>query len=330
MIRREFLKSAAAAAALLGIRHARASGPINAEPRVPERSHVVLAHDALLRDDFGDLIPSRVESLLDRAVFAYTRIAQPDEAWKRITGKSRRIGIKVDGRAGKEIATQSVLVDAIATRLENADIRPEHIVIWDATEAGLNACGFTVNTRPGTVQCLSSDTAGYEETPESWGTARVRLSKILTRECDMVIEVPTLKDDSRSGIGFAMENMYGVVERPQELEALGCCPGLADLNCIPTIREKVRFTVGDALRGVYDGGPAVNFDRLWHPDTLIVGADCVAVDQVAWQMIDQRRTEAGLKTLAAAGRAPLYLEVAADPEHALGNNQTARIDLDRI
>jgi len=290
----------------------------------------VLADDALLRDDFGDLIPSRVESLLDRAVFAYTGIARPDQAWKSIIGRSRRIGIKVDGRGGKEIATHALLVNAIAERLQSAGIRPEHIVIWDATAAGLKACGFAANTRPGTVQCISSDTAGYEETPETWGTAKVRLSTILTRECDMVIEVPTLKDDPHSGVGFAMENMYGVVERPEEVAALGCCPGLADLNCVATIREKVRFTIGDALSGVYDGGPAVNFDRLWYPDTLIVGADRVAIDQVARQMIDQRRMEAGLKSLAAAGRAPRYLEVAADAEHALGNADMARIDLDRI
>ncbi|MFP5235147.1 MAG: DUF362 domain-containing protein [Acidobacteriota bacterium] len=328
--RRQFLKTSAAAAALLGIREARALGARSVGTVVPEKSRVVLAQDPLLRDDFGDLIPSRVESLLDRAVFTYTGISQPTVAWKSIVGKSRRVGIKVDGRGGKEIATHALLVNAIVRRLEEAEIRPEHIVIWDATATGLEACGFTLNERPGTVQCLSSETEGYEETPETWGTARVRLSKILTRACDMVIAVPTLKDDPKSGVGFAMESMYGVVADRQQLEALGCCPGLADLNCIPTIREKVRFTIGDALSGIYDGGPSVHLDRLWSPDTLLLGADRVAMDEEAWQMIDERRKEAGLKSLAAVGRAPRYLEVAADAEHALGNDDAGRIELARI
>ena len=45
-----------------------------------------------------------------------------------------------------------------------------------------------------------------------------------------------------SGVTFAMKNMYGVVERPQELHGGGCNPGVADLNCIPVIREKVSLT----------------------------------------------------------------------------------------
>lgn len=330
MKRREFLKTAAATTAMFGMRNARAYASRNASLMVPDRSRVVLAYDSSLRDDFGELIPSRVESLLDRAVFAYTGIAPASEAWKKIIGRSRRIGIKVDGRGGKPIATHALLVDTIARRLEDAEIRPEHIVIWDATAAGLKACGFSVNTSSSGVQCFGSDLAGYEETPETWGTAKVRLSKILTRACDMVIEVPTLKDDPSSGVGFAMENMYGVVESPHQLEAQGCCPVLADLNCIPTIREKVRFTVGDALSAIYDGGPAVNDDRPWRPNTLILGRDRVAIDQVAWQMIDRRRMQAGLKSLADSGRPPRYISEAADAEHALGNDETSRIDVARI
>ena len=42
-----------------------------------------------------------------------------------------------------------------------------------------------------------------------------------------------------AGVTFAMKNMYGVVERPHDLHGGGCNPGVADLNCIPAIREKV-------------------------------------------------------------------------------------------
>ena len=54
-----------------------------------------------------------------------------------------------------------------------------------------------------------------------------------------------------AGVTFSMKNMYGVVERPSGLHADGCNPGVADLNCIPVIREKVRFTIGDAMSSVY-------------------------------------------------------------------------------
>jgi uncharacterized protein (DUF362 family) len=121
--------------------------------------------------------------------------------------------------------------------------------------------------------------------------------------------------------------MYGVVERPQDLHAGGCNPAIADLNCIPVIREKVRFTIGDAISSVYDGGPSFHPERLWYPNALIVGEDRVAVDRTAWQMIERKRAEAGVPTLEAAGRPPSYIATAADAAHNLGANDPQRIHL---
>lgn len=177
------------------------------------------------------------------------------------------------------------------------------------------------------MRCYGSDVSGFEDEPSIWGTARIRLSKILTRECGMVIGVPILKDHNMSGVTFAMKNMYGVVDRPQDLHAGNCNPGVADLNCIPVIRQRVCFTVGDALSSVYDGGPVFRPERLWYPNALIVGADRVALDQTAWQMIARKRAEMGVPTLEADGRAPLYIATAADAAHRLGTDDPRRINL---
>jgi hypothetical protein len=127
-----------------------------------------------------------------------------------------------------------------------------------------------------------------------------------------------------------MKNMYGVVDRPQDLHANGCCPAVADLNCIPVIRDKVRFTVGDALTSVYDGGPSFHPEHLWYPNALIVGEDRVAIDHTAWELLEKKRAEAGLKTLEAAARPPRYIAVAADTQHNLGTNDPARIHVVEI
>jgi hypothetical protein len=102
---------------------------------------------------------------------------------------------------------------------------------------------------------------------------------------------------------------------------------VADLNCIPAIREKVRFTIGDAMTSVYDGGPGFHPERLWQPNALIVGEDRVALDHTAWQMIERKRVEVGMETLEAAGRPPLYIVTAADKAHNLGTNDPQRIHL---
>jgi hypothetical protein len=127
-----------------------------------------------------------------------------------------------------------------------------------------------------------------------------------------------------------MKNMYGVVQRPDELHANGCNPGVADLNRIPAIRDKVRFTIGDAMSSVYDGGPSFHPERLWYPNALIVGEDRVALDHTAWQMIERKRAEAGVPTLEAAGRPPRYIATAADATHRLGVNDPKRIHLIEI
>ena len=100
---------------------------------------------------------------------------------------------------------------------------------------------MTINTDPSRIRAYSSDVAGFEDEESTWGVARIRITKILTRECAMVINLPILKDHEGAGVTFAMKNMYGVVDKPYTLHANHCNPGVADLNCIPVIREKCGY-----------------------------------------------------------------------------------------
>jgi uncharacterized protein (DUF362 family) len=143
----------------------------------------------------------------------------------------------------------------------------------------------------------------------------------------MVINVPILKDHDMAGMTFSMKNMYGVVDRPDTLHGNNCNPGVADLNCVPLVKEKVCFTIGDALSSVYQGGPVFRPEHLWYPNAIIVGEDRVAIDSTALQILNRKRVEMGLPTLEAAGRAPRYIETAADVKHKLGVNDPKRIKL---
>jgi len=330
--RRNFLKTAATGAALLGAESKLGFARVLNQHAPTGKSRVVIARDASLHATGATLDAKRVLALLDRAITTYTGHAHPVEAWKSIVpasfvSRGKVIGLKTNGLGGKGISTHLALVLAIAERLQQIGVKPGNIVVWDRNARDLEACGLTINTDPSRLRCYGSDVAGYEEQPVAFGTARVKLSKILTRECAMVIGLPILKDHGGAGVTFAMKNMYGVVERPFELHGGGCNPGVADLNCIPAIREKVRFTIGDALSSVYDGGPGFHPERLWYPNALIVGEDRVAVDHTAWQMLDHKRVEVGMKTLEAAGRPPRYIATAADAAHHLGVDDSKRIHL---
>ena len=334
--RREFIRTTAAGALMLGSSavadklglaavHAQ-----NAPHAEAAKSRVVVARDAALHGAGGQVDEKRLQDLLDRAIAAYTGRDQPVDAWKRIVPVDKVIGLKVNGLGGKGISTHAALVMAVCERLQQAGVKPGNIVIWDRNARDIQACGLTVSTDPRRIRCYGSDVAGYEEQPVAFGTASVRLAKILTRECEMVINLPILKDHSGAGVTFAMKNMYGVVQKPSDLHASGCNPAVADLNCIPAVRDKVRFTIGDAMSAVYNGGPGFRPEYLWQPNALIVGEDRVAVDHTAWQMIERKRAEAGVPTLEAAGRRPLYIATAADADHRLGTNDPQRMHLVEI
>ena len=329
--RREFLKEVATASVIAAGANSSFGVAHGLEARSNAKPKVVIARDPGLHGSDGKLDASRVSALLDRAISTYTGRHSPVDAWKRIVldggAKDKVIGLKTNGLGGKGISTHAVLVLAVAERLQQAGVKPGNILIWDRNARDLQACGLTISNDPNHIRCYGSDVSGFEETVETWGSSRVRFSKILTRECAMVINLPILKDHSMSGVTFAMKNMYGVVERPQDLHASGCNPGIADLNAFPVIRQKIKLTIGDAMSSVYEGGPGFRPEHLWQPNALIVGEDRVAVDRIAWEILDKKRTEMGLKTLEEAGRPPRYIATAADASHALGVNDPQRIKL---
>ena len=333
--RRQFLKEAAAAAVLAGSTGAAnrlALAAIVDQRAGGTKSKVVIARDPALHGMAGGTgtgaqpDEQRVQNLLDRAITAYTGHANPVTAWKSLVPMDRVIGLKVNGLGSKGIATHPALIMAVAERLQQAGVKPGNIVVWDQNTHFVESCGMTINTDPSRIRAYSSDVAGFEDEESTWGVARIRITRILTRECAMVINMPILKDHEGAGMTFAMKNMYGVVDKPYTLHGNHCNPGVADLNCIPVIRAKVRLTIGDAISSVYDGGPGFHPERLWYPNALLVGEDRVALDTIAWEMIDRKRTEMGLPTLEAAGRPPLYIATAADAAHSLGTNDPQRIN----
>ena len=159
---------------------------------------MVVARDAALHGTSTQPDEQRVLNLLDKAMAAYTGREKPLEAWKSIVPANVRagkvIGLKVNGLGGKGISTHTALTQAVAERLQQAGVKPGNILVWDQNAKFLEACGFTINTDPSRIRSYPSDTAGFEDKESSFGVAHIRITKILTRECEMVINLPILKD----------------------------------------------------------------------------------------------------------------------------------------
>ena len=321
--RRKFLKTAATGVLLAGSQAAREA----AAETPAAHARVVVARDNSLN---GVLDEAKVLALLDKSMAAYTGRENTREQWRRViparvlAGKC--VGLKVNGLGGRGIATHAALIAAVCERLQQAGVKPGNIVVWDRDAHHLAACGQNINASDRTrVRVIGNDSFGYEEKETLCGEAKIHLAKLLTEECAMTINMPVLKDHEMAGLTFAMKNMYGVLDRPNLLHSNHCNPSIAQLNALSAVRDRVRLVIGDALASVCDGGPVFHPEHLWYPNALIVGEDRVAVDQVAWQMLEARRQQAGLPALAAAGREPQYIATAASAGYRLGINDTTRI-----
>lgn len=270
---------------------------------------------------------TRIGKLLDTAIQKLSRTGDARGIWTQLARPGRRIGIKVNTLGGRGLASNVLLVDAICERLQQAGIKAPDIVIWDRDTAELERAGFHIRVGGNQVQCFGTDRVGFEDDLVMYGSVGSRLSQILTRRCDVVINVPVLKDHDGAGVSIALKNMYGAIHNPNKYHADGCNPFVADVNMLPQIRGKVRLHICDATSACYEGGPAFKPEFVWQANTLMVAEDPVALDTIGWHMIERKRAEHRLKTFVAENREPRYIATAADAQHRLGTNNLQGIEL---
>ena len=225
---------------------------------------------------------------------------------------------------GRGLSSNLHLAEAICERLQEVGIKAGDIVVWDHDSDELERAGFHLSMGGNGVQCFGTDRVDYEQELVTYGSVGSRLSRILTQRCNVLINVPVLKDHDGAGVTIALKNMYGVIHNPNKYHPNGCNPYIANLNMLPDIRGRMRLTICDATTAQYEGGPAYKPEYSWNYNALIVSQDPVALDYTGWQIIERKRAEKGLKTLEAEGRAPHYITTAADAGHRLGTNDPRR------
>ena len=325
--RRAFLRSVAAAGLASGVTGLAIGSNVKAEP--PAHSRVVHAEDPLLHgvDSGRPIDTNRLLSLLDRSMLHLFQAPDPVQLWARLVRPGQRIALKVNALGGRGLSTHPALVEAVCARLRAAGIAARDIVVFDRDSQEMARAGFRIATGGDCVQCYGTDRVGFTEDLFAYGSVGSRLSRILTERCDVLINLPVLKDHDGAGVSLALKNMYGVIHNPNKYHPNGCDPFIADLNMLPELRARLRLHICDAAMGCYEGGPAFKPEFTWRPNALIVSQDPVALDTVGWQVIERKRAEMGLKTLEKEQRPPRYLATAADPDHRLGVHDLRHIDL---
>ena len=283
--RREFIKAGLSWGVVAAAGSPQVLGSVVAKGENLPSSRVVIARDEKLCTG-STVSERRLLEILDRSIQTYFNRDNPLEAWRLVAKPGQVVGLKVNCLAGRGISTNPSLIEAIGERLQQVGVGASDIVIWDRLNRDLERGGFAIREQGKKPRCFGNDHLGYGQQLETFSAAGSLLCRTLTEVCDVVINLPVLKDHGITGMTMAMKNLFGAIHNPNKYHLNAGDPYVADVYMLPPIRQKIKLTICDAITAQYEGGPSFMPHWTWLFNGLIVGADPVALDHTGWQILE--------------------------------------------
>jgi uncharacterized protein (DUF362 family) len=290
------------------------------------RAVVAVAHRLGLVGPNRSLAPQKLADAVAAAVARAAGERTATDALRKLFRPSDKVGIKVNCLGGPGLSSRPELALQVAQLLQTAGVPASQIVIWDRSEHEMRRVGYLPSRGQG-VAVLGID-QDYEDGVQEWGPAASRFARVLVEELTALINLPVLKDHGLAGVSASLKNWYGTVHNPNKLHGDGCNPYIPHLAAAPVIRGKFRLTVVDATTAQCHGGPSYSPQWAWPHEAVLASTDQVALDAIAWRIVEGRRKEVGRGTLASEGREPRYIAEAA--KLGLGVADPARIEVAQV
>jgi hypothetical protein len=128
------------------------------------------------------------------------------------------------------------------------------------------------------------------------------MANIVTHEVTKIINVPTMKDHSASGVTGALKNLaYGTfnnVARTHRAPYTFTNPLIGLMCTVEPLRSKSVLHIMDGMRQVWHGGPLTQVqDFIDQSGILLVATDPVAMDTVELEAIEKKRQDKGAPSL---------------------------------
>ena len=261
-----------------------------------------------------DILDEQVASeMMDRAIMKLAGRDSAKEAWKDFVLPDDIVGIKINPLAGKQFSTRRIIVDKIIEGLYGAGVLKNQIIIWDRFEAHLINAGYEINQTNQEVRVFASDSPGvgyddelfYETNKDSKirrenGSMKSRYSKIVTRDVNVIINVPVMKHHAMTGVSGCLKNLaFGSVDNTRRFHPspLHCDPAIAEVFDHDILKDKVVLNIVDGLLASFDGGPVHDPEGEWKYGGILMSRDPVALDHVLLQSIGEKREKMELPSI---------------------------------
>ncbi len=307
--RRQFLAGAIAGAAGLCVRPAWA---VTASKT--SCSRVALLENPRVMNDIG-VNKRALADMLEEGLCIALNKPSAKAVWQGLLRKDDKILLKFSSADADRMATGEAMAQVVIESLIAADFEPGRIMLMEAT------------ARAEWADDLADAPFGWTETSYDFGSGKEQLVRAV-EEATAIINVPFLKAHRIAGMTGCLKNLsHGLIRRPALYHANQCCPYIPDVVALPTIRNKVRLHIMNALRIVYDTRPESARDPVDVASALVIGTDPVATDTIGQTVLDAMRREKSLKPVTPEPGMVLQHRLAV--AKGLGVNNIEYIDLVR-
>lgn len=332
MKRRAFLQSAWLAYAASLVKGLRAQGtkPFSQAASPPIQIHGLSGFKPSPLGMPG-LFPGRVVEVFDPDSISNNHVSQPvvrrmlEAGMKELTGKSSIneawalfvkptdvVGIKINPSGAPACCSSPELVNEIIRAVELAGVPRQNIVVYDRYPDEIKLGGYRdflpdgvrlVGIEHGRVDLSGYDMNIYCEA-SFFGERETRsyMARIVSQQVTKIINVPTLKDHSASGVTGCLKNLaYGSFNNVgrTHVEPISYTDPLVGMMCsVEPLRSKAVLHIMDGMREVWHGGPLTQVQSfIAEAKTLFFGTDPVAVDTIELDTIQRKRLAEGAISL---------------------------------
>lgn len=266
------------------------------------------------------------------------------DAWRMFFEPGDVVALKVSPVGGRLLCSDGLVLNQVIDGLKQAGVRPRDIVVYnryrrEMYEAGIAKWapeGVRIAWASEAYTRIQHDMEGYDpdvfmdmalalpgEDVSDEHIRRSYVTRVLTKQVNKVVNLPTLKHHDASGVTITLKNMsHGFVNNVERSHATSTLlatgtfiPAVVNL---PVFRQKMVLHIVDGVKALYNGGPGARPQFIWEHKTMYFGTDPVALDKAGWKVVDEKRAELGL--------APVAFEKA-DRANRFSNPQVEHIEL---
>lgn len=307
---------------------------------------VEVRNPAMIKDDVKDR--AAIKASLDRALIELTGADDATGAWRSFFEPGDVVGIKMNPVGRPLANSSSQLMLEVIEGLKSAGVNAKDMVVFERyrdefTEAKMHEAvpdgidwaglGVAYNVQQIAIdgddqdaatldrvtgydpdEFVTMDLVGIQQDPKDERTRRSHLGLLVTKRVNKIVLLPVLKDHGSAGVTGALKNMShgltnNVCRSHSSPDTNVCNQFIPAVVSHPIIRRKCVLQIMDGIKGVYQGGPAASRPEwTWENNALMVATDPVAMDHVAWRIIDAKRQQMGLAPVGAVGKLGLDAE----------------------